>query len=63
MVIIIADPPCILDTESCVVADEPRVWGDAREDVEDKFIGQFEDCENGIEQVSVQSRDRRVNSY
>ena len=49
MMVIIADPPRILNTESCVVADEPRVRGDAREDVKDKFVRQFEDCENGIE--------------
>ena len=52
MMVIIADPPRVQDTESCVVADEPRVRGDTREDVEDKFVRQLEDCENRIEQVS-----------
>ena len=55
--VVVADPPRILDAESCVVADEPRVWGDAREDVKDKFVRQFEDCENGTERVKDRSKD------
>ena len=63
MVVVVADPPRILDTESRVVADEPRIWGDVRENAKDEFVRQFEDCENGIEKVNILSRNQYKNSY
>ena len=63
MVVVIAGSPRVLDTESCVVADEPWIWGDARENVKDKFVRQFEDYENGIEQVNDRSKSRCKSSY
>jgi len=30
-----------------------RLWSDMREDQEDKLVWEFENCENGTEQIRV----------
>ena len=42
----VTDVPAIRSTEPRVGTGEPWVWGDVREDRNDKFIWEFEDCES-----------------
>ena len=39
--------------EPGIVSGEVRVRADVRENREDKFIRKFEDCRNGMEQISI----------
>ena len=52
---VIVDPQFILNAKPCVVTDE--IWGDVREDGKDKLVREFENCESGMEQISVRSRE------
>jgi len=38
---VIADHHTVLEAESYIVAGKPRIWGDERENVEDKFVREF----------------------
>ena len=55
MVVVTADPPSVLNTEPWIATSEPWVWSDVRKDGKDKFVGQFENYENGMERISIRS--------
>ena len=40
-----------------MVAGELRFWGDERENVEDKFVWEFENCETGMRWIDVRSEE------
>jgi len=54
---VIVDLHIILSAESCIVTSESRLWGDVRENRKDKFVWELEDCKNGMEQISVRSKE------
>ena len=53
----------IRDTESCIVTDEPRVWGDVRDNRKDKLVRKFENCENGRNRLAPDPKNGRGDSY
>ena len=52
----IANPPHMLNAEPCIVAGGPWFWGDVRENKKDKFVWEFENCENQVEYVSIRPK-------
>jgi len=42
---VIVDLHIILNTKSCLVIGEPRLWGDVKENGKDKLVWELEDCE------------------
>jgi len=43
---VIIEPHTIQNTEPCIVAGEPRVWGGVGEDRKDELVWELEDCGN-----------------
>jgi len=54
---VIVDLHIILSTKSCIVTGELRFWGDVGENRKDKLVWELEDCESGIDQISVRSKE------
>ena len=55
--VVVTDSPHMPNTKSRIVTGELRVWGDVRENGKDKFVWEFENCENGL--INVQSKELR----
>lgn len=50
------NPPPMSNAEPCIVTGELWVLGDVGEDAKYELVWEFEDCENGIEEVSIRSK-------
>ena len=46
-----------LSAEPCMVTSKLRERGDVRENGKDKFVWEFENCENRMEQVSIRTTE------
>ena len=56
MLVVVVDLQNILNAESCIMANESRVWGDVREDRKEEFVRELENCKKGMRWVSFRSK-------
>ena len=53
---VVVDLQNILNTESCIMADESRVRGDVREDRKEEFVRELENYKKGMRWISFRSK-------